>query len=87
MIVQLVVLLTRRVVNLMLLMSWRISIVFMLSMNLMVLASLFRIFTSSKRNLMMHASMKSLFLNFYAMCYLLFTGLSVSVGNGSTRIT
>ena len=50
MIVQLVVLLTRRVVNLVLLLSRRIPIVFMLLMNLMVLASLWRNASSSRGN-------------------------------------
>ena len=85
MIVQLVVLLTRRVVNLVLFLSRRIDIVFMLLMNLMVLASLWRSLSISRRNLTMHASLKSLFLNFFAKCFLLFTGLTASVGNGSTQ--
>ena len=50
MIVQLVVLLSRRVVNLVLLLLWRIPIVFMRLMNLMALASLWRSASSSRRN-------------------------------------
>ena len=59
MIVKLVVLLTKRVIHLMLLLSWRIPIVFMLLMNLMFPASLWRSLSSSRRNLRnltMHAS-------------------------------
>ena len=59
MIVKLVSLLVRRVFNLMLLLSWMNSIVFMLLMNLMFLASLWRSLSSSRRNLRnltMHAS-------------------------------
>ena len=84
MIVKLMLLLVRRVVNLMLLLSWRISINGMLLMNLMFLASLWRSLSSSRRNLTMHASLKSLFLNFFAKCFFLFTSLSTSVGYGST---
>ena len=50
MIVKLVVLLARGVVNLVLLLSRRIPIVFMLLMNLMVLASLWRNTSSSRGN-------------------------------------
>ena len=87
MIVKLVLLLVRRVVNLMLLLSWRISIVVMLLMKLMFLASLWRSLSSSRRNLRnftMHASLKSLFLNFFAKCFFLFSSLSASVGYDST---
>ena len=86
MIVQLMVFLTRRVVNLVLLLSRRIPIVFMLLMNLMVLASLWRSASSSRRNYTMHESLKSSFMNVFATCFLFFTGLSASVGNGSTRV-
>ena len=89
MVVQLVFLLAMGVVKLMLLLSWRVSIVVMLLMNLMFLASLWRRLSSSRRNfrnLTMHASLKSSFLNFFAKCFLLFTGLSASVGYRSTRI-
>ena len=34
---------------------------------------------------MMHASLKSSFLNFFAKCFLLFTGLSALVGNGDSN--
>ena len=50
MIVKLVFLLVRRVVDLMLLLSWRIPIVFMLLVNLMSLRSLWRGLSSSRRN-------------------------------------
>ena len=84
MIVQLVVLLSRRVVILMLLLSWRISIVFMLWIDLLFLASLWMSLSSSRRNLTMHASLKSSFLNFYVKCFDMFTSLSALVGYGST---
>ena len=87
MIVKLVSLLVRRVVNLMLLLSWRISIVFMLFMNLMFLVSLWRSLSSSRRNLRnltMHASLKSSFVSFFAKCFFMFTSLSALVGYGST---
>ena len=64
MIVQLVVLLARRVVNLLLLLSRSIVIISMLLMNLMVLASVWRSVSSSRRNLTIHASLKSSFENF-----------------------
>ena len=35
-------------------------------------------------NLMMHASLKSPFLNFFVKCFFLFSSLSASVGYGST---
>ena len=87
MIVKLVLLLVRRVVNLMLLLSWGISIVVLRLMNLMFLASLWRSLSSSRMslsNLTMHASLKSPFLNFLAKCFFLFSSLSASVGYGST---
>ena len=86
MIIKLVSLLVRRVVNLMLLLSWRISSVVKLLMNFMFLASLWRSASSSRRNLTIHASLKSSFENFFAKCFLFFTGLTASVGNGSICI-
>ena len=89
MIVKLVSLLVRRVVNLMLLLSWRISIVVKLLMNLMFLATLCRSLSSSRRNLRnltVHASLESSFLNFFAKCFFMLTSLSASVGYGVTCI-
>ena len=83
MIDQLVVLLAWRVVIAMLFLSWRITIVCMLLIDLLFLASLWRSLSSSRRNLPMHASLKSLFLNFFAKCFFLFSSLSASVGYGS----
>ena len=86
-IVKLVLLLARRVVELMLFLSWRISIVFMLLIDLLFLASLWRSLSSSRRslrNLTMHASLKSPFLKFFVKCFGMFMSLSASVGYGST---
>ena len=80
-------LLARRVVIVMLFLSWRIPNVYMVWIDLLFLASLWRSLSSSKRslrNLMMHARLKSSFLNFFAKCFFLFSSLSASVGYGST---
>ena len=84
MIVKIVLLLVRRVVNLMLLLSWRISINGMLLMNLMFLASLWRSFANSRRNLMVHASLINPLADFFTKCFGMVTSLSASVGYGST---
>ena len=63
-----------------------VKLVFLL-VNLMFLARLWRSLSSSRRNLRnltMHASLKSLFLNFFAKCFFLFLSLSASVGYSST---
>ena len=84
MIVQLVVLSAQRVVNLMLLLSWGISIVFMILRNWLFLACLWRSFSSSRRNLMVHASLINPLADFVAKCFGMFTSLSASVGYSST---
>ena len=65
MIVKFVVLLARRIVDLVLLLSWRIPIVFMLLDNFIFLASLWRYLSS----LTLHASLESSFLYFFANCF------------------
>ena len=78
------VLLARRVVDLVLLLSWRISFVFMLSMNMMVLSNLRRRLLILTRNLTMHTCLINPFLNFIAKRFLVLTSLSASVCYVST---